>query len=91
MHVYNLIDKLEVDDMLLIDFEKASTLLNSRSFKKTLQFYEFGPFFQRWIKRFHLDISSPQGRVVMNNYCQINIYYGTFLYITLGIFTKRKF
>jgi hypothetical protein len=65
--VYDLIDKLEEDDipglLLLIDFEKTFDIVGWSFIEKTLQFYGFGPSLQKWIKAFYCDISS----VVTNN------------------------
>ena len=56
--IYDLIDKLEEDDILLIDFEKAFDTVEWSFIEKTLQFYGFGPSLQKWIKAFYCDISS---------------------------------
>jgi hypothetical protein len=62
-------DKLEEDDihglLMLVDFEKAFDTVEWPFIEKTIEFYDFGPTFRKWIKSFYTDISST---VINNGY-----------------------
>ena len=49
--------------LLLVDFEKAFDTIEWSFIESALEFYGFGPVFQKWIKTFNCDISSS----VLNN------------------------